>query len=49
MKKTILKFLGLDQVQSDLQSVRTENARIRTLLQDANDRIYLLTQNQKEL
>lgn len=38
MKNVIAKFLGLDKMQSDLQSVQRENANLRTLLQNANDK-----------
>lgn len=38
MKQFIIKFLGLDKIQTDIQFVQRENARLRTLLQEANDK-----------
>lgn len=38
MKNSIIKFLGLDKIQEELQSVQRENANLRSLLQNANDK-----------
>lgn len=49
MRNAISKFLGLDKIQTQVETLQKENANLRSLLVDANDNINVLTSDKHEL